>query len=247
MINNEVMACNPRCNGFNVLCSICWFSFLLWCYDHLCVVTRCEYIHIWEENRKSKQTNGKKKKTSTTFRFDEDAAAAVLWWGRRQEPDPRANRPHSLTGGSLSGHGWHDWGRRSEGLVWYSGNFLALPPMAGENTESPALRLPLSSSSCVVRTSTVKIKEKKRKTKKNNPLLWVCYPSKDTRPLSLWFAVRIELFFFLFFKGEKKTEQETDTSSKTFKELFWIYLEMTPVYIACKFILEYIIMKNYKW
>lgn len=70
-INNEVMACNPRCNGFNVLCSICWFSFLLWCYDHLCVVTRCEYIHIWEEKQKKQTNNWEKKENINNF---------SLWW-----------------------------------------------------------------------------------------------------------------------------------------------------------------------
>lgn len=88
------MACNPRCNSFNVLCSICWFSFLLWCYDHLCVVTRCEYIHIWEENRKSKQTDEKKNnKLSLRWRccccFGGEGGNLTL-----AQPAPSADRGH---------------------------------------------------------------------------------------------------------------------------------------------------------
>lgn len=85
------MACNPRCNSFNVLCSICWFSFLLWCYDHLCVVTRCEYIHIWEENRKSKQTD-EKKKTFATMKM------LLLFLGEKAGTWPSRNRPRPPTG-----------------------------------------------------------------------------------------------------------------------------------------------------
>lgn len=185
------MACNPRCNSFNVLCSICWFSFLLWCYDHLCVVTRCEYIHIWEENRKSKQTDGKKQKLSLRWR------CCCCFWGRRREPDPRATGPVRRQG-SLSGRGLAQMGLqvRGQGLVRYSGNFLALPPMAGENTESPALRLSLSSPSCVVRTSTVKIKGKKNK-KQPSTLSLLSLQRYETSFSMV--CCKNRAFFFLFF------------------------------------------------
>lgn len=185
------MACNPRCNSFNVLCSICWFSFLLWCYDHLCVVTRCEYIHIWEENRKSKQTDEKK---TTNFRYDEDAAAVL---GEKAGTWPSRNRPRPPTGviirPRLAQMGLQV---RGQGLVRYSGNFLALPSMAGENTESPALRLSLSSPSCVVRTSTVKIKGKK-KQKQPSTLSLLSLQRYETSFSMV--CCKNRAFFFLFF------------------------------------------------
>lgn len=85
------------------------------------------------------------------------------------------------------------WGRGSGVRAWFS---MMGHPCSSSNGRWELLYhqlcFSLPSPSCVVRTSNVKkIKEK------SNPLLWVCYPSKDTRPLSLLFAVRIELFFKL--------------------------------------------------
>lgn len=56
------------------------------------------------------------------------------------------------------------------------------------NKVSPALLLSSLSFIC---GQDFNCKDEK-KEKRN--LLWVCYPSKDSRPFSLWFAVRIELF-----------------------------------------------------
>lgn len=200
----------PDVNGFNVLCYICWFSFLLRCYDHLCVVTRCEYIHIWEENRKKgKQTDrGEKKQKKRTFFFfcyNEDAAAEEDWNPTLVKTVPICRQrviirpPYGPMVSQV----------RGQGLIRYSGNFLAFPPMAGENTESPALRLFFfsSSPSFVVRTSTVKIKGEE----KNNPTALYsesAIPPK-IRDLFLYgFAVRIELlssfFLFFFLKKTKK-------------------------------------------
>lgn len=65
----------------------------------------------------------------------------LLCRGRRQGPDPSATS--SFADGSLSGHVFALMGTqvRGQGLARYGGDILALPPMAGENTESPALLL----------------------------------------------------------------------------------------------------------
>lgn len=195
---------------------------------------RCNQVWVYtylrgNEKKVNKETKQMGKKNFV--RYDEDAAAVL---GEKAGTWTLGQLPHWPTGHYQAQMGSQV---RGQGLVRYGGDFLALPPMAGENTESPALRLSSLSFMC---SQDFNCKEDKKK--KATPLLWVCYPSKDTRPLSLWFAVRIELFFFL--KGKKR---KLILPQKTFKELFWIYLEMTPVYIACKFILEYIIIKNYKW
>lgn len=49
---------------------------------------------------------------------------------------------------------------RGQGLVRYGGDILALPPMAGENTESPALLLSSLSFMC---SQDFNCKEDKRK------------------------------------------------------------------------------------
>lgn len=90
----------------------------------------------------------------------------LLCRGRRQGPDPSATS--SFANGSLSGHVFALMGTqvRGQGLARYGGDILALPPMAGENTESPALLL---SSLSFIWSQDFNCKKKIKE--KGNPLL----------------------------------------------------------------------------
>lgn len=156
---------------------------------------RCNqvWVYTYLRGKQKKQTNGWKK-TTTNFRYDEDAAAVL---GEKAGTWPSRNRPRPPTGviirPRLAQMGLQV---RGQGLVRYSGNFLALPPMAGENTESPALRLSLSSPSCVVRTSTVKIKGKKNKKQPSTLSLLSLQRYKTSFSMV---CCKNRAFFFLFF------------------------------------------------
>lgn len=149
---------------------VCYF-----CYDVMinnALYTRCEYIHIWEE----------KKKLSVLTRW----RCCCCLGGEGED------LASSLDGGPLSGLCCPIELRvRGQGLARFGGTSLLFLQWQVRITVSPALLLSSLSFMC---SQDFNCKEDRRK-KKSNPLLWVCYPSKDTRPLSLWFAVRIELFF----------------------------------------------------
>lgn len=160
---------------FSVLFGLILFVMMLWS------LMRCNQVWVYTYLRE-------KKKLSNTMKM------LLLFWGRRRGPDSSATS--SLATGHYQARfcpAGGEWQVRGSGL----GLGKAGHPCSSSNGRWELLYhqlcFSLPSPSCVVRTSTVK----KTKGKKSNPLLWVCYPSKDTRPLSLWFAVRIELFFKL--------------------------------------------------
>lgn len=155
----------------------------------------------------------------------------LLFWGRRRGPWPQCDSLVGSTGRYQAASCPMEWRVRGQGLAWYGGTSLLFLQWQVRITVSPALLLSSLSFMC---SQDFNCKEDRRK-------------KKQPSTLSLLSLQRYETSFFMVCCKNRAFFLKTNTSSKTFKELFWIYLEMTPVYIACKFILEYIIMENYKW
>lgn len=144
MINNEVMACNPRCNNFNVLC---FFFLLIIFVMMLWSLMRCNQVWVY------------------TYLREKNCLCLTRWrccccFGGEGEDLTLVQLPHWLTGhyqatfcpmGSRVG---------GQGLVRYGGTSLLFLQWQVRITVSPALLLSSLSFMC---SQDFNCKEDKRK------------------------------------------------------------------------------------